>query len=192
MKAVVLYAHPNPKSFNAAILEVVKEELGSKGYEVKVKDLYAMNWKPDLDGADFQCLMSGSVSEDVAREQQDIAAADLLVSVFPIWWLSMPALLKGYIDRVFTNGFAYEFTQMGPQGKLTGKKAAVFTTSGADKVSAEHTGMMNAIKTAIVGGTFGLCGFAPLVYHNCFGVIMSTDEQRSAMLEEVRQAVRGL
>lgn len=192
MKTLVIYSHPNPKSFNAAILGVVKEELGKKGAEVKVKDLYAMNWSPVLSGSDFQQFLAGKAPEDIAREQADVSWADALIFVSPIWWYSFPAMLKGYIDRVFSQGFAYEYTQTGPRGLLQGKRAFIITTTGADESIANHTGMMNAINTSIVNGIFSFCGFAGAKYKNCFAVPMVSDEDRKGMLEEVREFVRNI
>lgn len=192
MKALVLFSHPNPKSFNAAILGVVKEELEQKGAEIRVKDLYAMNWNPVLSASDFQQLLSGKIPEDIAREQADVTWADTLVLISPIWWYSLPAMLKGYIDRVMCQGFAYEYTATGPRGLLQGKRAAIITTSGADENTANQTGMMKAITTSIVHGIFSFCGFAEARHHNCYAVPMVSDEDRKRMLEDVRQFVRNL
>lgn len=191
MKALVLFAHPNPNSFNAAILEAVKEELAKKDAEVKVKDLYAMNWNPVLSGQDFQQLLAGKAPDDIAQEHADVKWADLMVTISPIWWYSVPAMLKGYIDRVFSHGFAYEYTDSGPQGILTGKRALVITTSGADEHLATESGMMDAVDTSIIKGIFGFCGFSETKYKNCFAVPLVTDEDRKRMLEEVREFVGG-
>ncbi len=192
MKTLVIFAHPNPNSFNAAILEVVKDELNKKGAEVKVKDLYAMNWNPVLSASDFQQMLGGKMPEDIAREQADVAWADMLVLVCPIWWYSMPAMLKGYIDRVMSQGFAYQYTETGPVGLLEGKRAAVITTSGADENTARQTGMMESINTSIVNGIFRFCGFQDAKYMNCYAVPMVSDEDRRRMLEQVREFVKGL
>ena len=109
MKVVVIYAHPNPMSFNAAIAAAVREELEKKGAKIKFKDLYAMNWNPVLSAAEFESHQKGTVTEDIKTEQTDISWADAVIMICPIWWTSVPAILKGYIDRVFSIGFAYEY-----------------------------------------------------------------------------------
>lgn len=192
MKTLVIYAHPNPNSFNAAILGAVKEELGNKGAEVRVKDLYAMNWNPALSAADFQQMLGGKMPDDIAREQSDVSWADMLVVICPIWWFSIPAMLKGYFDRVFSQGFAYQYTETGPVGLLKGKRAAVITTSGADENIAKHSGMMESIKTSLVNGIFGFCGFEETRHMNCYAVPMVSDADRQRMLEQVREFARNL
>ncbi|TYO95052.1 NAD(P)H-dependent oxidoreductase [Desulfallas thermosapovorans] len=192
MNALVIYCHPNPKSFNAAILDVVKQELEQKGAKIKVKDLYAMNWNPVLSAADFQKFLAGEKPEDIAREQADVVWADVLVLISPIWWFSIPAMLKGYIDRVMSQGFAYEYTPTGPRGLLTGKRAAVITTSGADENTANQTGMMKALNTSFIHGTFTFCGFADAKHINCYAVPMVSDEERKQMLSAVREFIKNI
>ncbi len=192
MKALVLYAHPNPKSFNAAILEAIKEELDKEKAVIRVKDLYAMNWNPVLSAADFQQILSGQIPEDIAKEQADVAWADLLIVVCPIWWHTLPAILKGYIDRVMCQGFAYQYTETGPVGLLEGKRAAIITTSGADENTAKQSGMMESIKGSIVNGIFGFCGFEDARYINFYAVPQVTDAERKRMLDEVRDFIRNL
>ncbi|KJS11404.1 MAG: NAD(P)H dehydrogenase [Peptococcaceae bacterium BRH_c8a] len=192
MKTLVLFTHPNPKSFNAAILGALKEELGQQGAEVRVKDLYAMNWNPVLSADDFQQMLAGQMPQDVAKEQADVAWADLLVVVCPIWWFTVPAMLKGYIDRVMSQGFAYQYTETGPVGLLKGKRAAVITTTGADENTAKQSGMMESIKASVVHGVFDFCGFEDVKYMNCYAVPLVSDAERKRMLEEVREFIRNL
>lgn len=191
MKVLVVYSHPNPKSFNAAILGTVKDELGKAGAEVKVKDLYAMNWNPVLSGSDFEQFSSGKLPSDIAREQADVSWADLLIFISPIWWYTVTAMLKGYVDRVMGHGFAYEYTETGPRGKLTDKRALLITTSGADEKTARETGMLDALNTTLVQGIFNFCGFKEAKCKNCFAVPFVSDDDRRRMLEEIREFVRN-
>lgn len=192
LKALVLYAHPNPKSFNAAILQTVKDELATKGAEVKVKDLYAMNWNPVLSASDFKQMLSDRIPPDIARERADVAWADTIITIAPFWWFSVPAILKGYFDRVFGQGFAYQYTDQGPVGLLTDKKAVIITTSGADSDGAKQTGMIDSFKTAFVQGVFAFTGFISAKHHNCYAVPMVSDQQRQTMLEDVRQLIQSI
>ena len=77
MNTLLLYAHPNPHSFNAAIAQVIKEEIEKKGGPLKVKDLYAMNFNPVLSQEDFQAFHSGQLPQDIKQEQADVSWADL-------------------------------------------------------------------------------------------------------------------
>ena len=133
MNTLLVYAHPNAQSFNVALVKVIQEEIVKKGAQIKVKDLYAMNWNPVLSQKDFEGYHSGNLPEDINQEQADVAWSDLVIMVSPIWWYSVPAILKGYIDRVFSLGFAYKYTSTGPLGLLKGKKGLFITTSGANQ-----------------------------------------------------------
>lgn len=192
MKVVVIYAHPNPRSFNAAILDVVKEELSKRDAEVRIKDLYAMNWNPVLSAADFEGYHKGTIPADIQNEQADISWADTVIMIAPVWWYSVPAMLKGYVDRVFSVGFAYVYTSSGPRGMLTGKKGLVITTSGADQKADQQTGMTDLIKRTFVASVFGFSGFESFQYKNFFDVPTASNEERQAMLHHLRQVIRQL
>jgi NAD(P)H dehydrogenase (quinone) len=189
MKVVVIYAHPNPLSFNAAIAAVVKEELGKKSAEVKFKDLYAMNWNPVLSAQDFEGIQKGTIPEDIKTEQADISWADAVIVICPVWWTSVPAILKGYIDRVFTNGFAYEYSAAGVKGLLNGKNALLITTSGSDEESNQQSGMVELITKSVAYAVFGFSGFAKCDHTNFFAVPTASDNERQEMLTELRQLI---
>lgn len=107
MKVLCVLAHPNPKSFNAAIADSIQKQLYANGVEVKFKDLYRTDFDPRLTVEDFGHIFSGSMPDDIKKEQEEVLWADRMVFVYPIWWLDRPALLKGWIDRVMAYGFAY-------------------------------------------------------------------------------------
>ncbi len=190
MQVVVIYAHPNPRSFNAAIAAVVQEEAAKKNSLVKFKDLYAMDWDPVLRARDFEGYASGELPADIKTEQEDLRWADSVIMIAPVWWTAVPAILKGYIDRVFSTGFAYEYTKSGPRGLLTGKSGLLITTSGADEETARKGTMLDTIRRASVNSVFGFCGFAKYQHKNFFGVPRSTDQQRADMLAELRQYIQ--
>lgn len=189
MKSLIVYAHPNPESFNHAVLNVVEEELGKGGNTVVVRDLYAGGWDPVLKGPDFQAISQGKVLPDVEKEQSFIRNAELLVFVFPVWWFSMPAILKGYVDRVFSLGFAYRYADGVPEGLLKDKKVLVFTTTGGDQPTYRNGGFLDALTKTQDTGIFGFCGMKVLEHKFLFGVPSVSQERRVEMLEEVRQAV---
>lgn len=190
MQAMVIYAHPNPHSFNAAIAAVVQEEAGKKGTRIKFKDLYAMNWDPILKIQDLEGYRSGNLPADIQAEQDDLRWADSVIMIAPVWWTGVPAILKGYIDRVFSIGFAYEYTKTGPKGLLAGKKGLLITTSGADEEVALKGTMIETIRRSAVNSVFGYCGFSVYKYKNFFGVPRSTAKQRADMLEELRRYIQ--
>lgn len=190
MKTLLVYAHPNSQSFNAALVKVIQEEIVNKGGQIKVKDLYAMNWNPVLSQKDFEGYHTGNLPEDIKQEQADVAWADLVIMVAPVWWYSIPAILKGYIDRVFSLGFAYKYTATGPLGLLKGKKGLFITTCGANQQAAEYGGMISTLDKALIG-VYSFSGFAENKLHNLFAVTTVSDEERKQMLSEVRDLVRS-
>ncbi|MDI6709298.1 MAG: NAD(P)H-dependent oxidoreductase [Thermoanaerobacterales bacterium] len=192
MRALIVYAHPNPKSFNHAILETAQEALRDGGAEVRVRDLYAEGWDPSLSAGDFESLLAGRVPDDIAREQEAVSWADTLLMVFPVWWFGPPAILKGWLDRVFSVNFAYRSTDHGLEGLLRGRRALVISTSGADEAAAGASGMIQSMRTSLVEGTLRMSGLAPVTYRNFYAVPFVSDADRHAMLDEVRRLVGGL
>lgn len=102
MNHLIIFAHPSSASFSSAILEKVKECSIKKECKTEVRDLYSIGFDPNLRAADFEGLCGGNTPEDIKREQNYIEWADLITFIYPIWWTGMPAILKGYIDRVFS------------------------------------------------------------------------------------------
>ena len=122
MKNLIVYTHPNPVSFGNAIKEQVIAACKSMGREYVLRDLYEMGFDPVLKGSDFTGIQNGQIPLDVKVEQEHILTADIITFVYPVWWTGMPALLKGYIDRVFSYGFAYTVNDGGIVPLLKGKK----------------------------------------------------------------------
>ncbi|MGE5454659.1 MAG: NAD(P)H-dependent oxidoreductase [Methylocystaceae bacterium] len=191
MKALVIFGHPNPGSFNGAIRDAVTIELEKAGAEVKVKDLYQMNFNPLLTVNDLQQIQSGSPPADIKREQEDITWADVIIMISPVWWHSVTAMLRGFIDRVFSYGFAYHYAGPKPEGLLPGKKGLLITTSGSSKRVDEYTHMTDNIRHTFVGGFFGFCGITEADYINCFDVTNVGDDERKKILEEVKTFIRN-
>ncbi len=192
MKALVLYAHPNPQSFNHAVLETVRESLAASGHEVSVRDLYALGFDPVLKAEDFAKMRSGETPADIAAEQGFIREADLVVVVSPVWWFGLPAILKGYVDRVFSYGFAYRYGKGGLEPLLKGKKAFVFHTTGGEESAYEQYGFRSALQKVVDDGIFGFCGMEMAGRHFCFAVPSASEESRKAMLQAVRETAAKL
>lgn len=191
MKVLVVYTHPNPKSFNHALLEEVRAGLTEAGHEVKVKDLYALGFKTSLDGEDFGQILQGKTPDDVLREQADILWAEGLVLIYPVWWFSAPAALKGWIDRVFLNGFAFEFGPQGPRGLLKHGKALVLNTTGGEESGYEKMDAKAMILRPVTDGTLSFCGIPSVAAKTFFGVTTATEEVRKAMLAEARALAKA-
>lgn len=145
MKHLIIYAHPNPNSLNSYLKNTTAAHLQEHHHEVVIRDLYALNFNPVLSLEDMAGQRNGLVSDDVKREQDFITWADCITFIHPIWWTGLPAILKGYIDRVFSYGFAYRYDQGIQKGLLAGKKAVIINTHGKSKAEYEAIGMDKAL-----------------------------------------------
>jgi len=190
MKYLILYAHPNPKSFNHAILETVKETLTKAGKEVSVRDLNAMNFNPVLSVDDLAGMMQGKLPPEVTAEQEFVGSANVIVVIYPLWWAGMPAILKGYIDRVFTEGFAYRIAGPDLEGLLKEKKVLLITTTGAPQEMYEGSGMFKSMAQTTGEGIFQFTGMELIEHKYLCAIPYITDIDRKKMLEEVRGLVQ--
>lgn len=189
MNHLVVFAHPNPKSFGKAILDTVVKASEEKGVSVRIRDLYALGFDPILKPADFEAFQSGRVPQDIADEQQHIIWAEVVTFIYPVWWTSLPAMLKGYVDRVFSYGFAYESVNGNINGLLKGKRALVFSTTGSPSKVYEENGMFDSMIQTTGQGIFNFCGMNE-VSHTFFGAVpYVTDEERKNFLEEVKNVI---
>lgn len=154
MNVLIVFAHPDPRSLNGALRDVAVAELEALGHTVRVSDLTAMRWKSELDHADFPALApgarlrpalasgeafaGGTLTDDVRAEQDKLLWADAVILQFPLWWYGMPAILKGWVDRVYAYGFAYGVGEHSDrhwgdrfgEGTLAGKRAMLIVTAG--------------------------------------------------------------
>jgi NAD(P)H dehydrogenase (quinone) len=154
MNILIVSAHPDPASLTNALSGVAAQQLREEGHEVRVSDLYAADWKAVVDRNDFPALPAserlrvpvasgeayntGALTRDVTDEQAKLLWADALILAFPLWWFSMPAILKGWIDRVYSFGFAYGVGEHSErrwgdrygEGRLAGKRAMLIVPAG--------------------------------------------------------------
>lgn len=154
MKILIVSAHPEPASLTNAMRDAAVSQLQADGHDVRISDLYAAGWKAVVDRQDFPTLppserlrvaaasgeasASGSLTADVAGEQAKLLWADALILAFPLWWMSMPAILKGWIDRVYSYGFAYGVGEHSDkrwgdrygEGRLAGRRAMLIVIAG--------------------------------------------------------------
>lgn len=146
MDVLIVLAHPEPASFNAALAERMRAALGAAGHRVTVSDLCAQGFNPAAGRHDFttvadpdsfhyqseQALAAreGGFAPEIAREQQRVADADLLILQFPLWWGGPPAILKGWFERVLAYGFAYVDGRRFDSGVFKGRRALLSVTAG--------------------------------------------------------------
>jgi NAD(P)H dehydrogenase (quinone) len=154
MKVLLVYAHPEPKSLNGSLKNFTIQHLQNAGHEVQISDLYAMDWKAALDANDSKnrldetyfdasldsqhAFKNGLQSDDIALEQSKLLWADTVIFQFPLWWFSMPAIMKSWVERVYAYGFAYGVGEHNDshwgdrygEGTLAGKRAMLMVTAG--------------------------------------------------------------
>ncbi|MCH0540191.1 NAD(P)H-dependent oxidoreductase [Streptomyces sp. MUM 203J] len=182
-KILIVTAHPEPRSLTGALADVAAERLRAAGHAVRVSDLYAMKWKAALDADDFpdqpadhrlnvlaaaeKATREGRLGPDVAAEQEKVRWADAVILQFPLWWFSVPAILKGWIDRVFTYGFSHGPGLPPPysEGALGGRRALLSVTLGATGTSFSDRGVHGRLADVLFPlqhGLFWFSGMAPL------------------------------
>ena len=147
MNALIVFAHPEPHSFNGALRDVAAATLSALGHAVDVSDLYAegfdasegpAHYAPRQDAGVFSALgeqrhayRHGTLAPDVRREIERLERAHLVIFQFPLWWHAQPAILKGWFDRVFVSGGLYTSTMRYDRGYFRGRRALVSMTTGA-------------------------------------------------------------
>jgi NAD(P)H dehydrogenase (quinone) len=187
-RALIVSAHPEPLSFNAALRTAAVEELAAMGYQVQVSDLYAMDFKAVLDRKDFlsahdterlnisleqrHAWAQQTLAPDIAAELDRLLAADLLLLMFPLWWFGLPAILKGWIDRVFISGAVYGRSAVFEQGRLRGKRALVAVSTGApsqafgpEALNGDMADILMPLHRGVLGFT-GMTVLPPFVAHH--------------------------
>ncbi|MEE5069389.1 NAD(P)H-dependent oxidoreductase [Pseudomonas alliivorans] len=166
MHALIIVAHYDPASLSQSVARHVAEGVSQTGagHSAEIVDLFAEGFKPVFTADDHRVHREQArPPADVLAEQARIDRADALVLVYPIYWWSMPALMKGWIDRVFISGWAFDFSpDAGLVKKLWHMKVHLVGVGGADAGTYERHGYEQAIKTQIDHGIFGYCG-APVL-----------------------------
>lgn len=189
MKHLIVYAHPNPESLNHAILDTTVNALKKNGHEVVVRDLYALDFQPVLKPEDTESMKAGQTPNDIKTEQEFITEADVITFIYPIWWAGLPAILKGYVDRVFAYGFAYVPSEEGIIKLLKGKKGFIINIHSAPNEVYDEIGMTAGLKVTSDIGIFDFTGIEP-VEHLLFGSIGNIDEEAyKGMLKKVEDTI---
>jgi len=191
MNVLLVYAHPNPRSFNQAILDMVDATLRDRGHVTRIHDLYRMQCRAVLDGEDLLRNWRGDLPADTRREQDAVLWARGLVFVYPIWWFGPPAILKGWIDRVLTRKFAFEFGSDGMKGLLTHERALILNTLGGDEALYQQQRWHELLVRPMTEGILGACGVRTVVQRAFYEVTSVTQTARRTMLDEVRELAGG-
>jgi NAD(P)H dehydrogenase (quinone) len=204
-------AHPEPKSFNHALVKEASSFLRQQGHSVEQSDLYAMNWQPVADRRDFTTVCDAEyytqqreelyASEhdgfvlEIEAEMEKLLGCDVLVLQFPLWWFGMPAILKGWVDRVFTMGRIYGPGMWYETGKFRGKKAMVSVTTGSPSHLFGEGGLHTPMETLlqpIHHGIFRFNGFEVAEPFVAWQTAQISDEERKKYLQQFREKVSAI
>ncbi|MCA0313272.1 MAG: NAD(P)H-dependent oxidoreductase [Candidatus Melainabacteria bacterium] len=208
MKTLAVLAHPERKSFNGAMYDVAKDVFSQPGHEFKGSDLYRMNFDPVSDRRNFTTIADpeyfkqqaeevhaakhNTFSPDIALEIEKLYWCDLLIFQFPLWWFSVPAIMKGWVDRVFAMGKIYDEGLWYEKGILKGKKAMLSLTTGAGEEEfqpgAGH-GDINQVLAPLNHGIFGFVGCEILPPFIAWSAAQKTDAERRIYLEQYREVL---
>jgi NAD(P)H dehydrogenase (quinone) len=192
MKILVVLAHPNPASFNAAIAQTVVKTLEAGGHETFFHDLYLEDFDPLLKAGEVS--RDGLVPADIATYCRELASAEGIVIIHPSWWGQPPAVLKGWLDRVFRLELAYSLPgQIGggvPEGLLRAEVALVFTTSNTPPLR-EIDFYGDPLTNIWENCVFRVCGVQKFFRKNFAVMAASTEKQRREWLKEVVNIVQG-
>ncbi|MFD1554662.1 NAD(P)H-dependent oxidoreductase [Paraburkholderia silviterrae] len=211
MKVLIVHAHPEPQSFTTSMQHCAVRTLEAQGHEVMVSDLYAMNWNPVASEADFgmrrnadylvyaleqrENVAAQAIAPDIAAELEKLLACDLVIFSFPLFWCSVPAIMKGWIDRVMVSGKVYGGLRFYDRGGMRGKRAMLaYTCGGRDFMfgpDAVH-GEMDLMLRHMLRGTLGYAGFEVLPSFVAYHVPYIANEERVAMLERYADTLAKL
>ncbi|WP_319517728.1 NAD(P)H-dependent oxidoreductase [uncultured Martelella sp.] len=177
MNLLTVFAHPLPNSYPAAVLESFVAPFRAASHSVEILDLHAENFDPRFTEADHAHFWGGPVPSEIAAMHRRVERADRLAFVFPVYWWGMPALMKGWIERVFTGGWAYQYGKgvedrgKAPLNALLGNVPTVLIgIGGSSRATYDKYGYAEAMRTQIDVGTFAYCGIKDVQSHLIFDV----------------------
>lgn len=189
-KTLIIYAHPNMKGHCGAIVSGVISELTDRGCEYELIDLYAINYEPCLKDEEHYSSGSYAISEENKVFQQKITETKYLIFIYPVWWQNMPAILKGFVDRVFTSRFAFRYVHNLPFGLLKGRRAIVLTSAGGPRFYTRILTGDRAMKV-LVKDVLRFCGIKAKGFGIGSARVM-TEKQKKKIEKIVKKAVRYL
>jgi NAD(P)H dehydrogenase (quinone) len=188
LRVYVLFAHPTLDSFCHATLKSFVRGLHESGHQMEIGDLYRMPFLPTLDETSFMRErvhpVEAAVPADVAGEQARIRRSDALALVFPLWWSDVPAILKGWFDRVWTRGFARSPTGETELRRLAPRKALALCTSVHPVDKLERDGVMAGLHAILLGDRLTNVSYRRAELVVLGGLTTADEGQRRALLDE--------
>jgi len=211
MNVFIINAHAEPKSFTGAMFRTAQETMTGAGHSVQVSDLYAMKFDPVSDRRNFTTVKNadyfkqpieemhateaGGFAPDIEAELRKAESCDLMIWQFPLWWFGLPAILKGWVDRVFAMGRTYGGDRFYENGVFKGKRALISVTTGGP-VEAYQPGGFNgdieAILRPIHRGMLRFTGWDVLAPNVVYGPVRMSEEERLANLSAWTARLRAI
>jgi len=212
MKVLFVHAHSEAESFTTAMRDLLVEQFAGQGAEISHSDLYAMGFNPVLSPRDFgqrndrkhltyaleqrHGFETRTLAPDILAEIEKVQAADLLVFTFPLFWFSLPAILKGWIDRVFISGPFYGGLRIYANGGLTGKRALVAFSLGGQGYMFGPDGIHGDLETGMLRhflqGVLGYVGLEVIEPFVAYHTPYITQEAREDLLAKLRDYASDL
>lgn len=191
MNYLIISSHPYDGSFNGAEVNLIKETAMAKGYNIRHIDLVRENFDPVMHGEDLRLWRTGeSNNPQVAEYKKAIEDADVLVFPFPVWWGTMPAVLKGFLDKVFLPGWAYKYDENGEMvGLLDNKKAIVITTMQTP-VEIFKGYFNDPVEGSFIKDTLQACGIEILNFLQIDRIVTSGKEYSEEKLKEIKALIK--
>jgi NAD(P)H dehydrogenase (quinone) len=172
MNVLTVFSHPFTDKYPAAVMNAFHEPFLEAGYDIDVLDLHRENFDPRFTADDHAHFWGSNVPEEIASMHRRVEKADRLAFVFPVYWWSMPAMMKGWIERVFTGGWAYQFGdgvddrgKHPPTSLLGNVPTTLIGIAGASQRTYEKYGYAQAMRTQIDVGIFAYCGITDVESH---------------------------
>jgi NAD(P)H dehydrogenase (quinone) len=194
MKHAVIICHPRGRAFTRFTAQTYIDAIRATGGEVIVRDLYAMNFDPRLHADELPDAAGANPRTEIIIERAMLKDVDVFAFFYPIWFGSPPAMLKGYVERVFGVGFGYEAIKGGgARPLLAGRKMISFTSTGSENMWLVDSGSWNAVRKVFNERIATACGLESVDHVNFGGVDADMEPARiEEAAEHVREAVADL
>ena len=199
MRVLAVFCHPMRDSFTGSVLDSFVKGAHDAGHEVEIADLYGEEFQPVMLAEDYAQFDGLPMPADVLAEQTRFERCQAFALVFPVWWWSFPAMLKGWIDRVFSAGWAFRLStdaegrQIEPEGSLLDeRKAVILCCAGGSERMYEKYGAREALRNQIEIGTMEYCGVADITMHILYKAWEPDEALRAAHLKTAYTTGREL
>jgi NAD(P)H dehydrogenase (quinone) len=194
MKHAVILSHPRGRAFTRLTAGTYVEAVRARGDEAVVRDLYEIDFDPRLQADELPGSPGGAPRADVVAERALIGDADVFAFFYPIWFGSPPAMMKGYVERVFGVGFGYRsIAHGGAEPLLSGRRMISFTSTGSENMWLVDSGSWNAVRKVFNERIATSTGLESVEHVNFGGVGAGIDPARiDEAVDQVRQTVRDV